>query len=174
MYPPRGLTRGGTRISVIGFDFRYYPEYGVVPHCKFGDKIVRAEFESNVRIVCTAPADDRIDLPLSFEVSLNAADWSNSGFTYSYFNEPEFYSISTNSGTSKGGTSVYIKGKNFPKIASSHEFNVRFTPKNVLMGHKTMSAEWLNDTTILVITPGGWSTGDEMNLQVTFNGEDYD
>ena len=174
MHPQRGLTRGGTKVSVIGLDFRYYPEYGVVPHCKFGDKIVRAEFDSTVRIVCTAPADDRIDVPLSFEVSLNGVDWSNSGFTYSYFNEPEFNSISTNEGPVRGGTMVYIKGKNFPKINSSHEFNVRFKPKNILMGHKIVSVEWLNDTNILAITPGGWSSGDEMNLQVTFNGEDYD
>jgi len=44
----------------------------------------------------------------------------------------------------------------------------------VLMGHKIVPVEWLNDTTILIMTPGGWSSGDEMNLQVTFNGEDYD
>jgi len=33
--PTKGLSKGGTRVEVIGFDFRYMPEYGVVPHCKF-------------------------------------------------------------------------------------------------------------------------------------------
>lgn len=37
MRPRRGLTRGGSPVEVAGMDFRYYPEYGVVPHCKFGD-----------------------------------------------------------------------------------------------------------------------------------------
>jgi hypothetical protein len=35
---------------------------------------------------------------------LNGVDWTNSGFTYSYFNEPEFYSISTDEGPVQGGT----------------------------------------------------------------------
>jgi hypothetical protein len=50
--PTRGLSTGGTNVEVVGLDFRYMPEYGLVPHCKFGDKIVRAKFDSNVRIVC--------------------------------------------------------------------------------------------------------------------------
>lgn len=39
---------------------------------------------------------------------------------------------------------------------------------------KTMPAEWINSTTIMCITPGGWAEGDQMKLQVTFNGKDYD
>jgi hypothetical protein len=52
MHPSSGLTKGGTFVEVIGTWFRYMPEYGVVPHCRFGDKIVRAHFDSSVRIVC--------------------------------------------------------------------------------------------------------------------------
>lgn len=37
-----------------------------------------------------------------------------------------------------------------------------------------MPVEWLNDTTLRVVAPGGWSEGDRMDLQLTFNGEDYD
>ena len=55
MLPHSALTTGGTRFVVVGAWFKYMPEYGVVPHCKFGDKIVRAVFDSTVRIVCTAP-----------------------------------------------------------------------------------------------------------------------
>lgn len=69
-------------MQVIGLDFRYLPEYGVVPHCKFGDKIVKATFDSNVRIVCQSPPQTDTKQALSFEVSLNAEDWTDTGFTF--------------------------------------------------------------------------------------------
>lgn len=50
--PHSGLILGGTEVAVSGAWFSYMPEYGVVPHCKFGDKIVRAQFDSTVRITC--------------------------------------------------------------------------------------------------------------------------
>ena len=57
--PKSGLTRGGTRIEISGAWFAYKPEYGIVPHCKIGDKVTRAKFFSTVRIVCvTAPNED--------------------------------------------------------------------------------------------------------------------
>jgi hypothetical protein len=42
VYPKSGLTRGGTRLEVSGAWFKYMPEYGIVPHCKIGDKVSRA------------------------------------------------------------------------------------------------------------------------------------
>jgi len=36
--PTAGLTKGGTGIEISG----YRPEYGLVPHCKLGNKIIRA------------------------------------------------------------------------------------------------------------------------------------
>lgn len=42
------------------------------------------------------------------------------------------------------------------------------------MAPKIMPVEWLNSTTLRVMTPGGWSQGDKMDFQITFNGEDYD
>ena len=57
--PSFGLTRGGTHIEVSGAWFAYRPEYGVVPHCKIGNKVTRAQYFSTVRIVCiSAPNDD--------------------------------------------------------------------------------------------------------------------
>lgn len=85
VYPKHGLTKGGTLVSVVGFDFRYWPEWGVVPHCKFGDKIVRGQFDSSVRFVCESPSSDDVESNISFEVSLNGHDWTDTGFTYSYY-----------------------------------------------------------------------------------------
>jgi len=54
------------------------------------------------------------------------------------------------------------------------EYNCRFTPKSVNMPPKFMPVKYINDTMIMCATPGGWSRGDKMHLQVTFNGGDYD
>ena len=69
--PHSGLINGGTIVSVSGAWFKYMPEYGVVPHCKFGDKIVRAQFDSTVRITCSAPPGEQLGAVYPFEVSMN-------------------------------------------------------------------------------------------------------
>lgn len=52
MSPTSGLTKGGTQVTVIGYWFKFMPEYGIIPHCRFGNKIVRAYFDSTVRLIC--------------------------------------------------------------------------------------------------------------------------
>ena len=59
--PKSGLTRGGTKIEISGAWFAYKPEYGVVPHCKIGDKVSRAIFSSTVRILCRTPPNEDIN-----------------------------------------------------------------------------------------------------------------
>jgi hypothetical protein len=59
--PLSGLTKGGTTIEVSGAWFKYMPEYGIVPHCKIGEKVSRAKYFSTVRIVCVAPPNDDIN-----------------------------------------------------------------------------------------------------------------
>ena len=73
--PRRGLTQGFTRIEVSGARFQYRADYGVIPHCKIGDKVARAKFFSTVRIVCySAPQEDASQVyPVSF--SLNGVDY---------------------------------------------------------------------------------------------------
>lgn len=152
------------------------PEYGVVPHCKFGDKIVRAQFDSTVRIVCAAPptTSESIGVEQAFEVSLNGMDWSNSGLQFTYYEQPTLDSISPDSGPESGGTPIYIYGVNFTNMSSATEFNCKFTPISLPIPPKTMPAIYLNSTTIMCASPGGWGKGDAMKLQVTFNGGDYD
>ena len=50
--PMQGLTVGGTPIEVSGAWFDERLEYGVIPYCMIGDKVVRAKFHSTVRIIC--------------------------------------------------------------------------------------------------------------------------
>ena len=93
--PHSALTSGGTPVSVIGAWYKYMPEYGVVPHCRFGNKIVRATFDSTVRIVCIAPpaplTDENSDN--SFWVSLNGVDFIDTGFSFSYYEQPIIYDV---------------------------------------------------------------------------------
>ena len=94
------------------------PEYGVVPHCKFGNKIVRAAFDSTVRIECIAPPGDELGVLYPFEVSLNGVDWSDSSMKFSYYDVPALYGISPIIGPESGGTLIYINGKNFFNISN--------------------------------------------------------
>lgn len=105
-------------ISVVGAWFKYMPEYGVVPHCKFGDKISRAVFDSTVRITCPAPPNDQeIGIEYPFEVSLNGIDWSNSGFKFYYYEAPTLIDVVPDAGPESGGTPIYIIGKNFTNMS---------------------------------------------------------
>ena len=101
-----------------------------MPHCKFGDKIVRGHFVSTVRIVCESPAKpgDRDIVPL--EVSLNAVDFTDYGFEFNYYDEPHISHIYPTTGPESGGTEVRIFGTNFSNHTFSKEFECRFTPKD--------------------------------------------
>ena len=89
---------------------------------------MKAFFDSSVRIVCESPSSSLVGVPISFEVSLNGFDWTETGFTFSYFYEAEMTSYYPDSGSAAGGTQIFIFGKNFPKIRNPLEFNARFTP----------------------------------------------
>jgi hypothetical protein len=174
MHPSSGLTKGGTFVEVIGTWFRYMPEYGVVPHCKFGDKIVRAHFDSSVRLVCQSPANTNTTTRLPFEISLNGVDWSTTGFEYSYYEEPIMTDIYPDMGSVVGGDEIYIKGDKFTNHTDPEEFKCRFTPVSLQIPAKTIRARYINSTTIMCPSPGGWSEAARMVLQVTWNGVDYD
>lgn len=139
--PTKGLSKGGTRVEVIGFDFRYMPEYGVVPHCKFDQTIVRAKFDSNVRLVCYAPANTLLGTDVSFEVSLNGVDWTSSGLKFSYYEEPILKDVFPDGGDSRGGTDVFFLGEKFNNFTTTlEEFNCKYTPTSIKAEPKIMPA----------------------------------
>ncbi len=164
MNPHSGLILGGTKVAVSGAWFKYMPEYGVVPHCKFGNKIVRATFDSTVRIVCFAPPGEELGVLYPFEVSLNGVDWTDSGMKFSYYDVPALYGISPIIGPESGGTLIYINGKNFFNISNPQEFNCKFTPINQPIPPKKMPGIYVNSTTVLCASPGGWGQGVAVKL----------
>jgi hypothetical protein len=64
-------------------------------------------------------------------VSLNGVDWSNTGFTYSYYEEPIMTDIYPDMGSVSGGDTIYIKGEKFSNITDKVDFLCRFTPVNL-------------------------------------------
>lgn len=161
-------------MTVTGAWFKYMPEYGVVPHCKFGDKIVRAQFDSTVRITCISPPGVEINTKYSFEVSLNGFDWSVSGSEFSYYEEPEISSIFPTIGPVEGGTEIFFLGKNFFNQTMAGEFLCMFTPINVKLPPRRIPAVYHNTTALVCPSPGGWGQGIAVKVQVTFNGMNYD
>jgi hypothetical protein len=164
MHPSSGLTKGGTFVEVIGQWFRYMPEYGIVPHCRFGDKIVRAHYDSSVRLVCQSPANSNTTARLPFEISMNGVDWTTTGFEYSFYEEPIMTGISPDMGSIAGGDEIYIKGDKFTNNTDPDEFMCRFSPTSLQMPPRTIKARWINQTTIMCPSPGGWSEADRVTL----------
>jgi hypothetical protein len=138
MHPTSGLTKGGTFVEVIGTWFKYMPEYGIVPHCRFGDKIVRAHFDSSVRLVCQSPPNTNTTARLPFEISLNGVDWSSTGFVYSYYEEPVMTDIYPDMGSVQGGDEIFIRGDKFSNNTDPEEFKCRFSPVTASIPPKTI------------------------------------
>jgi hypothetical protein len=174
MHPSSGLTKGGTFVEIIGQWFHYMPEYGIVPHCRFGDKIVRAHYDSSVRLVCQSPPNSNTTARLPFEISMNGVDWTTTGFEYSFYEEPVMTGISPDMGSVAGGDEIYIRGEKFTNNTDPDEFMCRFSPVSLQMPPRTIRARFINSTAIMCPSPGGWSEADRVVLQVTWNGVDYD
>jgi hypothetical protein len=174
IFPSAGFTKGGTLVEVLGTWFDYQPQYGIVPHCKFGNTIVRAHFDSTVRLVCSSPPSPGTNAKLDFEVSLNGIDWTYTNFTFAYFEEPVMTSIYPDMGSIEGGEMVYVNGDKFTNHTDPEYFKCRFTPTTLQLPPKESQVEFINSTTIRCPAPGGWPQGDDMIVQVTQNGVDWD
>lgn len=93
VFPSTGRTTGGTKLEISGAWFDFKPQYGVIPTCKIGDKLVRATFISTVRLVCNTPPSDNTATPVPVKVSLNGVDWVDTGAFFSYYRQPELMDI---------------------------------------------------------------------------------
>ena len=173
MKPSGGVTTGGTPLIIRGAWFKYMPEYGVKPYVKIGDKVSHCTFESTVRILCRSPPNEETSVRLPVKVGLNGIDFGDSEMTYYYYKPALIHKIIPASGPGTGGTRVHLIGEHFTNLSSAAEFKCRFTAVDHKVSPKHVPAVYENSTSILCITPGGWSSGATANIEVTFNGEDY-
>jgi hypothetical protein len=178
--PRSGTTTGGTALEISGAWFDYKLEYGVIPHCMIGDKVVRAHFSSTTRIVCTTPPNQDINALMSIKVSLNGVNWVNTGFKFSYFELPNLTDLVPRSGPMTGGSEIFIHGNRFSNITESRKALCRFsmvtegrTNPDHFVFPKTIPAYYINETTMMCATPNGFSGGDQAYVQLTFNAKDY-
>ena len=156
--PTAGLTKGGTGIEISGAWFGYRPDYGLVPHCRLGDKVIRAQFYSTVRIVCMTPPNDDIYNELPIEVSLNGVDFVDSGFKFHYYEQPLLFNMTPSCGPDSGGTEIFLTGAKFSNISDPNNYLCRFTPltDDNSLKPKTIPIDYVNATTIRCASPGGW------------------
>lgn len=173
IHPHGGPMEGGTEIIVEGSDFQFLPEYGVVPYCKIGDRVVEAKFESTVRIICPSPPGETVRTKLPIQISLNGEDFIDTGKFFQYYKNSEIQRIYPTSGANTGGTTIRLIGEHFTDISNPNEFLCRFKPLNKDIPPKYISARYFNQTTILCASPGGFGNVDAVNVDVSFNGIDY-
>lgn len=144
IFPSAGYVKGGTFVEILGTWFDYAPQYGIVPHCKFGNTIVRAHFDSTVRLVCQSPAVQGTNAVLDFEVSLNGVDWTYTNFTFAYIEEPKMEKIYPDMGSIEGGERVYFSGDGFSNHTDPLHYKCRFTPQTLQLPPKETQVAFLN------------------------------
>lgn len=180
-FSPHGsIVSGGTEVLVVGAWFQNKPEYGVKPFCKFGNKIVEGTFLSTVRITCVSPPNDKINVKVPFDVSLNGVDFTNSDLKFTYYNDfskAAFDSMDPKSGPSTGGTVIKLYGSNFTSLLDPEEFLCQFKPNDAKMQAKNVPAGFKQypdgRQAIICNTPGGWLSGSIASILITFDGQKF-
>jgi len=173
MKPKGGPTTGGTVVIVRGAWFKYMPMYGVIPYIKVGNKVSRCEFESTVRLICRTPPNSDTNQKYPVAISLNGVDFVDTGLFFNYYYPPIINDINPKSGPESGGSRIHLRGERFSNLSSAVDFKCRFVSLDHKMPPKYIPAIYENLTSIICPTPGGWSSGSRVNVEVTFNGEDY-
>lgn len=172
MYPHSGNYKGGTPITVEGAFLFEDKEHSCTPKCRFGDKVVEGEFISTVRVKCIAPPGEA-GSNVAMSVSMNGFEDADTlvNHRFYYLNDSKINDISPKAGPSSGGTLITVSGENFADLSIyTSEFKCVFTSQNLEIPQKRTPAKYVNSTTILCTSPGGWGAGNIANVDITFNG----
>ena len=181
--PTSGLATGGTELSITGGLFQYKPEYGVVPFCKIGESVIRGRFIQSNRIICKTPSSTETMAPQAVAVSLNGVDFQDTGFTFSYYEKPVVIDVQPRSGSIEGGTEIWLKGTKFSNVTHGlktvrcrfrqiiAENDTRYDADNIPT--KFIPAFFIDSETMKCASPSGWVGGDQVKVDLTFNGADF-
>lgn len=119
------------------------------------------------------------------EVSLNGVDWVDTGFEFSYYERPELNDIKPKCGSVIGGTEIWLRGAKFSNITNAMSSVLcRFTQVPNAASEtegidennppvRVMPAFFVDNETMKCASPSGWSGGDQVHVDLTFNGKDY-
>lgn len=110
-------------------------------------------------------------------VSLNGVDFVDSGFTFSYYQKPILNDIRPRSGSIEGGTEIWLKGEKFSNITTNLKtVKCRFSLINSNSSDdvvRYIPAHMIDKETMKCASPAGFAGGDQVNVDLTFNGVDY-
>ena len=154
-----------------------------MPFCKIGETITRATYVATNRILCKTPPSVDTTIPAPISVSLNGVDFLETNFTFSYYEKPILSDIQPRSGKADGGTEIWLKGQKFSRITTDMK-TVRCRFRQVVnetideidednVPTKLVPAYWIDRETMKCASPAGWSGGEKVKVDLTFNGVDY-
>jgi len=172
IHPHSGHHEGGTPILIEGAFFFNDLRHACTPKCKFGDKIVEAEYISTVRIKCITPASAHSTIE-SLSVTMNGENdvEMDSAHTFTFWKEPNVTKIEPTSGPSTGGTVVVVYGKDFMDLSRyPDEFQCAFRPEDLKKKPRYTPAKYINSSAIACTTPGGWDAGEIAHVEISYNG----
>mmetsp|Transcript_28786 Transcript_28786/g.25974 ORF Transcript_28786/g.25974 Transcript_28786/m.25974 type:complete len:908 (-) Transcript_28786:1267-3990(-) len=172
VYPHSGYYKGGTPVVLEGAFFFQNLQHHCTPKCKFGDKIVEAEYINTVRIRCTSPPDTK-DNYVKLTLTYNGEDLpeEQEAAFFTFTDKPVLKSISPTSGPTTGGTLISVVGENFVDLSRyPEEYTCVFQSLTMNIPAKKTPVKHINETHILCTSPGGWASGDVSSIDISFNG----
>ena len=105
--PSQGSSQGGTVVTISGSGFPLYTDI----RCRFNDFSVLATYVSETEVTCitkkTAMGFARVD------VTVNNNDYSESKTIFEFIDYPTMTAMVPYQGTTKGGTTSFIKGSSY-------------------------------------------------------------
>ncbi|KAG3019796.1 hypothetical protein PC120_g9653 [Phytophthora cactorum] len=160
--PSRGKIEGGTTVSVTGKRFRVWPDEAL--WCRFGrSSLVQATVISDTLLTCVTPPASA-DLPKrTFMMVTNGDDFYSNPIPYVYEETWAIASASPTGGPRTGGTTILIKGENFP----------RNTALQCAFGKKMSMARYLSSSTVSCKAPMMDKGTTDVDLRLTSNGQDF-
>lgn len=135
--------------------------------------------------MCIAPPSSDISAPIPIQVSLNGVDFKPTGFSFSYYEKPIIVDVQPRSGSVEGGTEIWLKGSKFSNITQGNKsVRCRFRQMSnssddssvvddVNVATKYIPAYYIDKETMKCASPAGWVGGDQVKVDLTFNGVDY-
>ena len=138
--------------------------------CRFGTTAtVPAKRISSTSLQCVVPsAPDFMTSSgtmhhVSVEITFDGIDFTNDGFSFAYYRDPEIQSITPSVGSEQGGTVVMIEGNGFPRNCGSTGILCKFGDVHVVD-----AAQWSSPHLLRCIAPA--HLPGQVDLSLSFNG----
>lgn len=160
--PSSGLTRGGTLISVHGFNF---PKTGLACSFSGAASLPTAVFISPNLLHCITPS---YELPpnrpgsvevLDFSIIENGGDSTNV-VGFSYVRQPSVWSVRPSAGPSGGGSTITVVGSNFQGSGAGCKFG----------SAEPVPATFVSQSQLVCVSPAsGGLTATTTSLYISYN-----